>query len=112
MEAYKKEVDEEKLTEFKDLEEKSVVKTKYVLFSTNQTHTKKNSNKEFKCDICEYVCKKLVTFNKHKNTKHRDQKCKGCDKEFSTSMELINYVAKEHYEDKELIEYENEQDCR
>ena len=76
MEAYKKEVDEEKskLTEFKDLEEKSVVKTKDVLFSTNKTHTKTNSNKELKCDICEYVCKKLMTLNKHKNTKHIDQK--------------------------------------
>ena len=72
-----KEVNEEKskLTKFKDLEENSVEKTKDVLFSTNKTHTKKNSNKEFKCD--EYVCKKLMTLTKHKNTKHRDQKGKG-----------------------------------
>ena len=43
MEAYQNEVDEEKskLTSFKDLEKKSVVKTKDVLFSTNKTHTKK-----------------------------------------------------------------------
>ena len=60
--------------------------------------------------MCEYVCKKLMTLNKHKNTKHREQKCKYCEKEFRTAMELINHVAKEHYEDKELIEFENEQD--
>ena len=28
------------------------------------------------------------------------------------NSELINHVAKEHYEDKDLIEYENEQDSR
>ena len=27
-------------------------------------------------------------------------------------MELINHVAKEHYEGKDLTEYENEQDSR
>ena len=111
-EPYQKEVDEErsKLNEFKDVEEKTVVKTKDVLSTTNNTHTKTNSNKELKCDMCEYVCKKPMTLNKHMNTKHRKQKCKGCEKEFITAMELINHVAKEHYEDKELIEYENEQD--
>ena len=41
-----------------------------------------------------------MTLNKHKNTKHRHQNYKGCDKEFSTAMELINHVDKEHYEDK------------
>ena len=83
------------------------------MFCSVQTKLiQKKSIKEFKCDNCEYVCKKLMTLNKHKNTNHIDQKCKGCDKEFSTAMELTNQIAKEHYEDKELIEYENEQDSR
>ena len=48
------------------------------------------------CDKCEYKCKKESTLKKHKNTKHKDQNCKQCNKTFNTSMEMLLHIAKLH----------------
>ena len=37
---------------------------------------------------------KTTTLKKHMNTKYNKQKCKICNKEFITSMELIYHVRK------------------
>ena len=59
------------------------------------------SAKYFKCDHCDYKSEKLATLKKHKNTKHTVQKCKVCNKEFKTSMELVTHIAKEHDDQEE-----------
>ena len=43
-----------------------------------------------------YQCKKEVTLNKHINTKPTKQKCKVCDEEFETSIEMFKHVAENH----------------
>ena len=62
---------------------------------------KENVSTEFKCDLCNYKALKPNTLKKHINTKHTMQKCKVCDKEFKTSMDLVSHVAKEHIEEEE-----------
>ena len=57
--------------------------------------------KYFKCDHCDYKSDKLTTLKKHKNTKHTEQKCKVCNQQFKTSIELVTYVAKEHDDQEE-----------
>ena len=47
----------------------------------------------FHCKDCGYQCNKEVTLNKHVNTKHTKQKCKECDEECETSIEMLEYVA-------------------
>ena len=61
----------------------------------------KKFSKYFKCDHCDYKRKKLATLKKHKNTKHTEQKCKVCNKEFKISMELVTHVANEHDDQEE-----------
>jgi len=56
------------------------------------------SVKKFKCELCDYSCEKLTTLKKHNNSKHTEQKCKICSKEFRTAMDLIIHVSKEHQE--------------
>ena len=53
-------------------------------------------NDELKCDMCSYRCKKKNILVKHMNTKHNDQKCKICNKEFPNSMEALIHKAKDH----------------
>ena len=57
----------------------------------------KKSAKYFKCEVCDYKCEKLVTLENHISSKHTEQKCKECNREFKTSMELVSHVAKEHH---------------
>ena len=45
---------------------------------------------------CTYQCKKEVTLKKHINTKHTKQKCKVCDQDFETSIEMLKHVAEKH----------------
>ena len=52
--------------------------------------------KYVKCDLCDYKCEKRPTLNKHINSKHTEQKCKVCSKDFKTSMQLVNHVAQMH----------------
>ena len=37
-----------------------------------------------KCEICDFKCENIITFNKHKNTKHNEQThhCQKCNKIF------------------------------
>ena len=37
------------------------------------------------------------------NSKHTEQKCKICGKEFETSMKLISHIAIEHNEEDEIL---------
>ena len=58
-----------------------------------KTRIDENKDKEkevnatyFKCETCEYKCKKKSTLLKHIQLKHSEQKCKICGKEFKESM--------------------------
>ena len=56
-----------------------------------------DSKKEFlSCELCDYKCKKMISLQKHLNTKHEEQKCNLCDKKFENAMDLINHKAEEH----------------
>ena len=57
--------------------------------------------KYFKCDLCHYKCDKHSVLNKHVNSKHTEQKCKVCDKDFTTSMKLVKHVTSEHQDQEE-----------
>ena len=43
-------------------------------------------SKDFKCELCDYICKKMSSLKKHINAKHTEQKCKICKMEFKSSM--------------------------
>ena len=58
--------------------------------------------KDFKCDHCEYKCKKHSTLKNHKHLKHTVHMCKICSEEFKTPMELVSHVAKDHHEEEEV----------
>ena len=51
---------------------------------------------------------KITTLKKHMNIRHTKQKCKICNKEFITSMELIHHVAKENHNKDEPNDGESE----
>ena len=57
--------------------------------------------KYFKCDLCDYMCEKRSVLNKHINSKHTEQKCKVCGKDFTTSMKLVKHVTREHQDQEE-----------
>ena len=59
---------------------------------------KKITSKEFKCEQCNYECKKYCTLKKHKSLKHTEKNCKVCSKNFKTTMGLISHVVQEHSE--------------
>jgi hypothetical protein len=92
-------VDKTKLDEVQDTKE---LENEDILSGNIKLPKKNTSRKDFKCEKCDYVCKKQTTMNKHVNTKHIDQKCKICEKEFSTSLELIQHVAKEHHKEQRV----------
>ena len=60
------------------------------------------SSKSCNCNICDYSCDKATTLRKHINSKHTNQKCDICRKEFKTSMEVLSHKAKEHQEEDEV----------
>lgn len=64
---------------------------------TKESKKEEKIQKQLKCELCEYRCDKNTTLKKHINTKHSEQKCKICRKEFKTSMELVSHVAEEHH---------------
>jgi hypothetical protein len=61
---------------------------------------KTESRKEelFKCDKCDYRCKRKVTMEKHKNIKHdkKGEECKNCKEVFTTKIVLLKHVAEKH----------------
>ena len=59
---------------------------------------KVKTSKEFKCELCDYSCEKLTTLKKHINSKHTEQQCKVCRKEFKSAMDLIIHVSNVHQE--------------
>jgi hypothetical protein len=50
----------------------------------------------FKCEKCEYTCNKEGTLKKHTNTKHDYQQFKVCTQKFSSPIELLHHITKEH----------------
>ena len=52
----------------------SNVETKNTVVGSNKSDKKTNSEKDIKCEKCDYVCKEITTLNKHVNTRHTDQK--------------------------------------
>ena len=43
-------------------------------------------SKDFKCELCDYICKKMSSLKKHINAKHTEQKCEICKMEFKSAM--------------------------
>ena len=52
--------------------------------------------REFKCDECEYICKKVITMKKHINTKHAEYQCKSGKLKFKTAIEAFKHTAQDH----------------
>ena len=50
----------------------------------------------YHCKESIYQCKKEVTLKKHINTKHTKKKCKVCDQDFETSIEMSKHVSEKH----------------
>ena len=99
------------------------VKEKASTYSPTSEKNKSESSVEglIKCNICDYKCKRTTTLEKHKNTKHNQEKevCKQCKHLFNSSIELLQHTAEVHHieevnyvqrkADKE-IEMENDED--
>ena len=68
----------------------------------NKDKEKKVNATDFKCETCEYKCKKKSTLLKHIQLKHCEQKCKICGKKFKESMELVSHVAEDHLGEEEV----------
>ena len=49
-----------------------------------KSQEKEKNSKEYKCKMCDYLCEKDSTLKKHMNSKHTEQTCKQCGKEFRT----------------------------
>ena len=64
---------------------------------------KKTNKYVYKCQICDYTCKKFTTLNKHKNTKHIGHVCKVCGKNLNNAMDLLQHVAIEHKEEDAIL---------
>ena len=63
----------------------------------------KKSDKYFKHEICDYKCEENADIKKHITSNHSVNKCKVCQKEFTTSVDLVSHVAKGHLEDEEAL---------
>ena len=57
---------------------------------------------KFKCDNCEYMCQKELTFRKHSNTKHVDQDCKENEID-NTMLQNLEKVRLDKIYDKEQL---------
>ena len=57
--------------------------------------------KSLKCGQCDYTCERPNTFKKHINTKLTLHKCSLCSEEFTTSLDLLSYIAMEHHDEEE-----------
>ena len=76
-------------------------KARNTVYDENKSKEEEKLTKYFKCDHCDHKSEKLVTLKKHKNTKHTEKKCKVCNQEFKTSIELESHIAKEHDDQEE-----------
>ena len=50
----------------------------------------------FKCNMCNYECKRESTFKKHIISKHEDHICKECEKNLPSFVDLMKHIAKHH----------------
>lgn len=57
---------------------------------------------DFKCEVCDYKCKKKSTLKNHIKLKHSEHKCEACGKEFKESMELVSHMAEKHNKEEEV----------
>ena len=62
-----------------------------------------------RCTLCEYECKKSVTFKKHINTNHVDDtyECDKCHEKFKSMDNLADHISKEH--DNKVVENSEKQ---
>ena len=68
-----------------------------------KTEEEENSDKGLKCELCDFKSDKNAYLKKHITLKHSVQKCKVCQREFKSSMDLVSHVAKEHFEDEDVL---------
>ena len=68
-----------------------------------KTDEEENSDKCLKCELCDFKSDKNAYLKKHITLKHSAQKCKVCQREFKSSMDLVSHVAKEHLEDEDVL---------
>ena len=64
-----------------------------------KVEVKENSskqNKDLKCELCDYICKKDNILKKHMNMKQGDKKCKICGKAFPNIKDALVHTANEH----------------
>ena len=68
-----------------------------------EAHEVENLEKCFKCELCDFKSDKNAHLEKHITLKHSVQKCKVCQREFKSSMDLVSHVAEEQLEDEEEL---------
>ena len=68
-----------------------------------KSHKVENLEKCFKCELCDFKSDKNAHLEKHITLKHSVQKCKVCQREFKSSMDLVSHVAEEQLEDEEEL---------
>ena len=51
---------------------------------------------QYKYEKRDYKCKREDTLLKHMNSKHDPQKCNICSKSLSSTVKLLQHIAKEH----------------
>ena len=51
-----------------------------------------------RCEICDFKCENIITFNKHKNINHKEQThhCKKCNKMFQINDMLKKHLVEIH----------------
>ena len=74
------------------------------VLAVGDTKSKKSKKDQYKCEKCDYKCKREETLLKHMNLKHEHQECKICSKSFSSTVELLQHIAKEHNISEEYVE--------
>lgn len=63
----------------------------------DKTERKKQEDKEFKCDQCEYIGKKKENLREHTQRMHRNKfKCETCSKQFGLHKDLLRHTRHVH----------------
>ena len=63
--------------------------------------SKESKKDQFKCEKCDFRCKKEGTLTTHINTKHAAQQCKICSQTLVSAIELLQHITKEHNSNEE-----------
>ena len=78
------------------------------------TSPKEKKTDIFNCDICGYKCENIITFNKHTNTKHKEERhpCQKCNKMFKSHDMLEEHIVKIHAEAVKYVIQESSSEVR